>query len=599
MAQKVRYTQPLFGEANAAGYLILVPGASVLIRQDGVACSVYADNAGAAMTNPVPTGVPTGTAGVDTNGTLLVYLDAGNGYDGQATVGAAVSTFPIPDISPDVADVADTRAAPNVWFPEDYAEDGTGGILAALTAALASGSENIIIQLQERTEANPYLISGALKTDREGNAQIPLPFVAYPNNGPAITIQGPTPMDNYFPGGGQKGAIIESTLSGATFSATNGAPSVIGGPTYQNSLSGGQPRFTYLNVTLRNLVVVVPAGAPLGGIDLDLVGRVDLDSVAVFAKRTGFTADFSDAFTDPGTNYHGFGIRMPRAGNYGKCRLGKTGTYGVYAGLITNEHSDVRHHISKWCKIGWVPSTGTPGHAMTATKIGTEWCTYSVSGWSEETGVASLTALTEIDALLDIERPPTGGNYAGKFYQPVTIVNDPADLLAGELRYYAGDGSYAQIGTSWRLRQRRLRTFGIDVQGRLDHKDWTPTSIPNVVSSTAYALDPTNLILNFRAPLNGRVSLYWELFAAVAATTNLEVGWFYSSGGVSTGVQVFPTMEYASNGGGLYLCTSRRRTKTDFTPGTLYEVMLAVRNTAGSGTIAIPNDNIHIEAMGG
>lgn len=108
MAQKVKYTQPLFGEANAAGYLIMVPGASVLIRQDGVACDVFADNAGTVMTNPIPTGVPPGTAGVDVDGQLLVFLDAGQGYDGLATVGAAVSTFPISDISPDVADVADS-----------------------------------------------------------------------------------------------------------------------------------------------------------------------------------------------------------------------------------------------------------------------------------------------------------------------------------------------------------------------------------------------------------------------------------------------------------------------------------------------------------
>jgi hypothetical protein len=105
MAKKVRYTQPLLGEANAAGYLIAVPGASVLIRQDGVECDVFADNDGAAMTNPVPSGVSPGTAGVDTRGTLVVYLEPGNGYDGVATVGNVASTFPIPDISPDVSDV--------------------------------------------------------------------------------------------------------------------------------------------------------------------------------------------------------------------------------------------------------------------------------------------------------------------------------------------------------------------------------------------------------------------------------------------------------------------------------------------------------------
>jgi hypothetical protein len=111
MAKKVRYTQPLLGEANAAGYLIAVPGASVLIRQNGVACTVYSSNAGAAMTNPVPSGVAPGTAGVDTRGTLVVYLEPGTGYDGVATVGNVASTFAIPDISPDVSDVQAPIAA--------------------------------------------------------------------------------------------------------------------------------------------------------------------------------------------------------------------------------------------------------------------------------------------------------------------------------------------------------------------------------------------------------------------------------------------------------------------------------------------------------
>jgi hypothetical protein len=103
--KKVKHTQPLFGEASALGYLIMVPGASALIRQNGVACSVYSNATGTAMTNPVPTGVPTGTAGVDVNGTLLVFLDPGSGYDAQVTVGAAVSTLTIPDIHVDVDDI--------------------------------------------------------------------------------------------------------------------------------------------------------------------------------------------------------------------------------------------------------------------------------------------------------------------------------------------------------------------------------------------------------------------------------------------------------------------------------------------------------------
>ena len=97
----VRYTQPLLGAAHAAGYLVAVPGVSVLIRQDGVECDVFADNTKTPMDNPVPTGVPPGTAGVDTTGNLTIYLEPGRGYSAVATVGATSTTFAIPDISLD------------------------------------------------------------------------------------------------------------------------------------------------------------------------------------------------------------------------------------------------------------------------------------------------------------------------------------------------------------------------------------------------------------------------------------------------------------------------------------------------------------------
>ena len=109
----VRVTELLVGK-NGLGYLILVPGASVLIRQNGVALvgsagpgtpAVFSDNDKTAMTNPVPTGVSQGTAGVDTEGRLVVYLNPGKGYDVQATVGNVSTTASLPDVGVDVEDV--------------------------------------------------------------------------------------------------------------------------------------------------------------------------------------------------------------------------------------------------------------------------------------------------------------------------------------------------------------------------------------------------------------------------------------------------------------------------------------------------------------
>lgn len=133
----VRYTQMLIGAASGAdGPLVAVPGAAVLIRQNGDPCSVYGDNDMTPTTNPVPTGVPQGTAGVDVRGTLLVYLAPGRGYSGISTVGNVSTTFTIPDISPDVDDVAPSEP---LRYSVRPGADDADVIETALLAALETG----------------------------------------------------------------------------------------------------------------------------------------------------------------------------------------------------------------------------------------------------------------------------------------------------------------------------------------------------------------------------------------------------------------------------------------------------------------------------
>lgn len=112
----VRYTQPLLGAVPGTDVLVQVDEvAEVLIHQDGEPCTVYGSNDKAALSNPVPRGVLPGNPGFSTRGELLVYFEAGRGYDAVVTVGAGseavVTVVPLPDISPDVADAGGTVAA--------------------------------------------------------------------------------------------------------------------------------------------------------------------------------------------------------------------------------------------------------------------------------------------------------------------------------------------------------------------------------------------------------------------------------------------------------------------------------------------------------
>jgi hypothetical protein len=146
MAKKVRYTQPLLGEA--AGYLVGVPGASVTIRQNGVTCNVYADAGGTALANPVPTGVAAGAAGLDAKGNLVIFLTPGSGYDAVASISGTSSTFAISDIPPDVTDVADAAAT--------TAALGLKADTAAMNAADA-----LLVPLTQRGAANGVATLGA------------------------------------------------------------------------------------------------------------------------------------------------------------------------------------------------------------------------------------------------------------------------------------------------------------------------------------------------------------------------------------------------------------------------------------------------------
>ncbi len=110
----VRYTQPLLGVRAGSDYLVAVTEVDVdevLIRQDGASCTVFGNNEKAPLANPVPLGVEPGDGGLSTRGELLVYFEAGRGYDAQITVGDVVVVVPLPDVSPDVDDAGGDTSA--------------------------------------------------------------------------------------------------------------------------------------------------------------------------------------------------------------------------------------------------------------------------------------------------------------------------------------------------------------------------------------------------------------------------------------------------------------------------------------------------------
>ena len=274
-----------------------------------------------------------------------------------------------------------------------------------------------------------YRIAGPLRTDRGGNAQIPLPLDVDANSGGTVVLEGTTPMENYNPNQPNGGAVLVSTLTGQTL-GSNGVPSVIGGPTRQNNANA----FSFIAVGLKNFAVEVPHGPTIAGADLRLVGRCDVDGWIGIAQVEPVVGG---DFIDPGSQPWTFALRLPEGGNYNKVRVRSGGGYGFYAGLVANtEHSVVDYWSSKWCRLG-VGITGDGGaHAALLGKISTEWCHTHIGGYTESIGRDQLSSPAWVNMQLwDIEDgDPT------KWWATDRHLYDPASRLRGAWNYFRLDG---------------------------------------------------------------------------------------------------------------------------------------------------------------
>lgn len=141
-----RYAQSFFGDEGNG--LIGLPGASILIREAGtvVAAPLWADRTKTTtLVNPLPTGVPYGTPGLDIDGNAVFFADPGDSIDGSTvyeamvTVGnTTVGPIPIGTIPPDMADVQGPIA------PGTYVQPAAvNAVLAATGTYMPSAIERV------------------------------------------------------------------------------------------------------------------------------------------------------------------------------------------------------------------------------------------------------------------------------------------------------------------------------------------------------------------------------------------------------------------------------------------------------------------------
>jgi hypothetical protein len=280
-----------------------------------------------------------------------------------------------------------------------WASDDTAAIQAAIDAAGAYAAVHgaATVYIPVAPAGRFYGIGGALVTGGStlGNAQLTLPVVATTGNKAVLVFEGPA-----------DGAAVQHweqtvpQLSGATLvsfgvfasgaaqiASINAAGNacVIGGPSQPGGYGVSPGVFSNMHITLRNLSILTTHsanGLTYGAADLSGVANAAIENVAYGTAGTVAGGDYNS----PGGFANGLcpGLLLPASGNNDLVLLRNVTCHGGYTyGVFATEHCDIYgmrilYCWSAFCPVGTYYSSVGSTHAIVATLLSIEACTYLV-----------------------------------------------------------------------------------------------------------------------------------------------------------------------------------------------------------------------------
>lgn len=282
-----------------------------------------------------------------------------------------------------------------------YASDDTAAIQQAINAAVAYG----LMHSYSATVAFPaaegqfYGIAGALVAGgtTKGNSQLTLPIVPVQGSKMTLTLLGPADggsvrhWEQQVPQTG--GATLVSFFVHASPQAqidsinAGGNSAVIGGPSQPGGYGTSALLFNNMNLVVQDLSILTShsrAGLTLTSMDLSGTANARLENFAY--GTTGTVADPSQDFVSPGTFSAGLsiGLLLPAAGNNDLVMLKNVTCSGGFTyGAFVTEHADIVSMRILYCWAGFCPvggyySSAGSTHAISATLLSIEACSYEV-----------------------------------------------------------------------------------------------------------------------------------------------------------------------------------------------------------------------------
>lgn len=282
-----------------------------------------------------------------------------------------------------------------------WGTDDTAAIQSAIDAAVAYGlmhSYSATIKFPA-AKGRFSVIAGALKTGGStlGNAQLTLPAVPSTGNKLTLVFQGPADAsgvrhwEQTVPQ--TCGATLVSFFVHATPQAqidsinAGGNSAVIGGPAQPGGYGTTALKYSNINAVFQDISILTAhsqSGLTLSALDLSGVANASLENFSY--GTTGTVADPSTDFVSPGSFSAGLsiGLLLPSSGNNDNVLLRNVTCSGGYTyGAFVTEHTDIYsmrilYCWAAFCPVGNYYSSAGSTHAISATLLSIEACTYEV-----------------------------------------------------------------------------------------------------------------------------------------------------------------------------------------------------------------------------